>query len=357
MKLLVHVGLHRTASTALQAWLQQMTPALEQAGCFTVCPARAATEGSLFNILVGETFRTMGPEAAAEVVAEELARCETRYSCGILSEENLLGPLPSRKTTAFEAIEPFARALELLGGQHEIVPVIVLRDHLSWLKSLYRVAQFRCETALFSDFAGASLGHGTPFRDVISRLGSTPPIVTSLEAIAADQGRGFLGRLLKALGADGLAGSGRTLSKANASPAPLACEIRQKVARRGGLVIFEGRSDLTRLAGQLSAQPNRRTPEALAQLAELIRCNTVKVPERLGFSKRIAMGQELLKTGPEENLWLSREKAREALQAALRATNAPLVGEPAAAELNNVFAADRQWIATHHPEVTWKPEV
>ena len=353
MRLLVHVGFHRAASTAIQTWLQQAQPALDRQGCFVVAGERGTT-GSLFNVLTGQTLAVAGAETAAAAINEELAASKGQYRCGIISDENLLGPMPRRGVAAFAALDRLASVFNILSREHEIVPVIVLRDHVNWLASLYRVAQFRCETAAFDEFAAGILATDTPFAGLVERLsqsvGKAKPIVASLESIAGDSGQAFLAEISAALDVENF--SAKMLPKLNVTPLPLSCELRQKVARRGGLLIVEGQPELTHEIGRLWHRKDLRTPEAMARLVEMVRELTVKMPELQRFNARIARGQHVLKARGQGRFWPNPGPALDAVNTALRAAMAPIVPEAEVAALRTRFAADRDWISRHHPQAS-----
>lgn len=354
MKLLVHVGLHRAGSTSLQTWLNGAAPRLAEADCFVATAQQAGGEGSVFNLLTGQTFATAGADAVAAVIDDELRQRTASFSCGILSDENLLGAMPKLGVPAFSAAARLAKAFRLLSAHHEIVPVIVLREHVAWMTSLYRVAQFRCETAPFADFTKGLLAGDMPFATVLQTLSDAVspavPIVTSLEAIARDGGQAFLGRLGDALGQPPQPSP--QMPRVNAAQNAFFCELRQKVARRGGFLVFEGNRDLTREANRLWHRHAERTTESLRHLGDSIRDHTVRVPERQRFHDRLAQAQKLLEGRPEGERWLPIDKALEALHVAMRAAHQPLLPPAEAARLRAVYAADRQWIALHHPHAS-----
>ena len=93
MKILVHVGLHRAASTSLQNWFESNRNKLAGARQFLFSDLSSGKQGSLFGTLVGKTLIATGPRAAALLVNEELDRLAADYDGGVLSDENLLGLL------------------------------------------------------------------------------------------------------------------------------------------------------------------------------------------------------------------------------------------------------------------------
>ncbi len=347
------MGLHRAGSTSLQAWLARETPRLEHAGCF----AATAQEGSIFNLLAGQTFAQADAAAVAGIIAEDLRERGKQFSRGFLSDENLLGAMPRRGVPAFAAAEKLGRVLKLLSADHEIVPVIILREHVAWMSSLYRVAQFRCETASFADFSKGLVAEPTPFAALVTvfavALAPARPIVTSLEAIAADGGQAFLAQLDQSLGIG--RGMPTPLPRVNAAQNPLFCELRQKVARRGGFLVFEGCPEMMRQANRLWHHPKDRNPETMAKLSAAIVKHSVRVPDRLRFSERLAAAQKLLAAEGGAPPWLSLDKAHEALTVALRAAHQPLLPATEAARHREVFASDRQWLKINFPEARLDP--
>ncbi len=200
MKLVFHVGLHRAASTSFQRWLNDGREALAGARIFVATGLSGAADESPFSCLVGERFEKLGPEAAAQLLEHEIARLARDYDIAIVSEENLPGMMAGRSPRAFEARDRLAKLFEFLRKDHQIVPVLILREHVSWLVSCYRVYQMRGGVKDFAEFIDGVEPASLEFAPLIEQLaaaGGADPAVATLDAIAADDGRGFLGMIAR----------------------------------------------------------------------------------------------------------------------------------------------------------------
>ena len=355
MKILVHVGLHRAASTSLQNWFESNRNKLAGARQFLFSDLSSGKQGSLFGALVGKTLIGTGPKAAAWLVGEELDRLAADYDGGVLSDENLLGLLPGQGTPAFAATERLAEVFEFLSRKHEVVPVVILREHIAWLVSLYRIAQLRGDCRPFSTFASRALPEDRGFSPMLRRLAQavTPaaPIITTLDAIAADGGCAFLRVIAGKLGID--LDKQPVMARMNVTPPALVCALRQETARRGGFLVLEKQPELHQLMARLAARPEARTTAAMAAAARLIGACAVRVQPRLPYRLRSARAAAKLSSAPENARFLTLRQANEILVDAFAATATPLATPSDVAELRNRFVGDRAWIAEHYAP-QWK---
>lgn len=355
MKILVHAGLHRAASTSLQNWFESNRNKLAGARQFLFSDLSSGKQGSLFGTLVGKTLIATGPRAAALLVNEELDRLAADYDGGVLSDENLLGLLPGQGTPAFAATERLAQVFEYLSRRHKIVPVVVLREHSAWLVSLYRIAQLRGDCRPFSTFASRVLPGGQGFSPMLRRLtqavAPAAPIITTLDAISADGGCAFRQAIARELGID--VDKQPAMARVNVTPPALVCALRQETARRGGFLVLEKQPELQRLMARLAAQPEARTTAAMAVAARLISECAVRLQPRLPYRLRSARAAAQLRNAPEHARFLTPQQADEILADAFAATATSLATASDVAELRNRFAGDRAWIAEHYAP-QWK---
>ena len=170
MKILLHVGLHRAASTSFQAWLETNRQHLADRRQFLFSDLSSGKQGSLFGALVGSALETAGAEAVTGLALTELEGLSQRFDGGIISDENLLGLLPGAQVPAFSALEPLSLAIEILSAGHEVLPVVIVREPMAWVTSLYRVAQYRSETAGFGEFARAVMPERVSFKGMLEKL-------------------------------------------------------------------------------------------------------------------------------------------------------------------------------------------
>ncbi|MGQ0485808.1 MAG: hypothetical protein ACT4SY_10715 [Hyphomicrobiales bacterium] len=348
MKLIFHVGLHRAASTSFQRWLKAGREALAGRRIFVAAGLSGAANEQPLSCLVGERFENLGPAAAAQSVGHEFARLAPDYDIAVISEENLPGMMAGRSPRAFEARDRLARLFELLRAEHEIVPVLILREHVSWLVSCYRVYQMRGGVKDFEEFIGGVEPASLEFAPLVERLGAAAdgagPAIGTLDAIAADGGEGFLGMIAKVLGTD--AGLPQTLPVSNTSRLPLTCALVQEAARAGAALALAGARPLWGKIARMSAGASARGDADVEKLARLMAARWVEMPKSItGRSRKIAANAELQERGP---LPLSRpdlHKARLAARRAVASLDRPLAPPQFFEALAQCYAADRRKVA------------
>jgi hypothetical protein len=350
MKLLFHVGLHRAASTSFQTWIESNREAWGRSRRFIYSDLSSGSQGSVFGALMGNTLASAGPETVAELLEEDLERRATDFDGGLLSDENMLGMIPGQRMRAFAAAQGLTTVFTRLARRHSIVPVVILRDHVSWLVSLYRIAQFRGDVRTFSEFAGQALPGKAGFAPVLARLATAvapeQPIVATLDAIAGDSGKHFLATVAAALGVDADANS--TLPRKNMSPSRLACALRQEVARRGGMFVMEDAIQVQQLIARLSNEPASRNDGNCRVLADIIRRRSVKVEGARRFKGKLKTSADQLQRAPEEIAFLTGRQADDILRDALQSIARPVMAAAEADAIRHRFASDRQWVAERY---------
>ncbi len=344
MKLIFHLGLHRAASTSFQAWIAAESEAWPR--CFAISDLSSGNQGSAFGALVGRTLATAGPGNVALLLQEELEKRAADFDAGLLSDENMLGMMPGQPVRALASAGQVCEVLSVLAQNHTVIPAIILRDHLSWLASLYRIAQFRGELREFSEFAAHVLPKPNSYSHLLRRLSAAAapvkPIVTTLEALARDNGQEFVSRIELGLG---VKATGSSLPHKNSSPSLLACTIRQQAARREGMFVLEGDNQTVQLIAKLSSNPDERTGLNCGLLEETIRRRTVRMADIKRFKVRLRKSRMKLEADPAGSVYLSAQQAKDILRDAFDNLKRPLlpIGEMQA--LRKRFADDRKWVA------------
>ena len=330
VKLLLHIGLHRAASTAIQAWLIDNASQLAGQGCFMAVGQQTGLEGNVLNILTGQTFATIPEADVASIIADDLDSRQQRFRAGILSDENISGMMPNATRPPFLMAERLARVLALMARRHEIVPMVVLREHVTWMISLYRVAQLRGETAGFEAFSRTIAArpdlYSHMLQPIAAAAGPGPAIVTSQAAIAADRGQTLLADIAAALGLN--IPPGASLTRKNASRNPLVCTLMQDAARKGVQIDLRALPRLPRLLDDLWRERAGPSAEDRAIAARLLR--RAATPEAGGPPLRLVHAEALL-------------------EGALSRCEEPVASHALMAELRAFFAVDRDWIRAHHP--------
>ena len=344
MKLIFHLGLHRAASTSFQAWIAANREAWPR--CFAISDLSSGNQGSAFGALVGRTLATAGPGNVALLLQEELEQRAADFDAGLLSNENILGMMPGQPVRTFASAGQVCEVLSVLAQSHTVSPAIILRDHLSWIASLYRIAQLRGELREFSEFAAHVLPKQNSYSHLLRRLSAAAapgkPIVTTLEALARDNGQEFVSRIEVGLG---VKTTGSSLPHKNSSPSLLACTIRQQAARREGVFVLEGDNQTVQLIHRLSSNPDQRTGMNCGLLEETIRCRTVRMADIKRFKVRLRKSRMKLREDPAGSVYLSAQQAKDILRDAFGNLKRPLLPIGELQALRQRFADDRNWVA------------
>lgn len=341
MKLLIHVGLHRAASTSLQSWLLERKAASEERGCFVHAGLASGHSASPFSILVSSGTDGMGPAAVADYLHAALLELP-HHRGGIVSDENLLGHMPRPGVQPFGRLESLCVTLDALAHDHEIIPVIVLREHVAWLKSLHRTFQTRGGTLGLAAFAKAAGLHHLRFAPVLAALageGRRPVIADSIEQIEHDGGARLLSRLAGALRLP--LEEGARLPRDNPSFGAIHRRIAAALGDHHAMLAGHGSARLQ----ELLAAPDADRAEEMAQL---VHQHAVRVAWNQTPGRRMNRAQAAHRRGiPSERqvaIDLCREIVRQALAPAAE------TGDLSTLPLD-AFAADRQTVAE-----TWLPE-
>jgi hypothetical protein len=256
--------------------------------------------------------------------------------------------MAGRAPRAFEARDRLASLFELLRGDHEIVPLLILRDQAAWLNSCHRVHQMRGGLKDFENFVNdidpASLEFAPLLEQLAAASGGAGPVVGTLDAIANDGGRGFLAMLAEVLGTD--AGLPQTLPVKNVSPQPLTRTLIQEAARLGAALTLAGAGPLARKIAATRARANRYSAEDFEELSRLVASRWVEMPETIdGPLRRKAADATLAERGPLPLTEANLEKARLAIENAVASLDRPPAPPQFLAALAERYAADRRLVA------------
>ena len=148
-RVVIHMGPHKTGSTALQKCLAAAGPDLARAGMHFLHDE--ATHAAAIA-LASERFQ------AAEVQLSALSQVIAGLSapCIILSQEDFAGPLPGRsgKRQTYPKLTRNLRILKRALRPHRVQFVFFLRDETDWLRSCYHQhLKYRTRFWRFEDFA------------------------------------------------------------------------------------------------------------------------------------------------------------------------------------------------------------
>ena len=345
MKLVFHVGLHRAASTSMQRWLQEGGEALARRRIFAVPGLSGPDNSSPFACLIGKRFEELGAAAAAQSIERELARLAPAYDIAVISDENLTGLMAGRSPRAFEARHRLADLFALLRKNHAILPVLILRRHGAWLQSCYGVYQMSGGRRDFEQFVANIEPPSLEFSPLVEQLAAaadTVPLIGTLDAIAKDEGREFLGRLVRHLGSD--AGLPQTLPKINSSRRFLARAVMQEAARLGAALALGNAKPVRQLIARMSTGASSRGAAKIEELAIAVAGCWVEMPEavtgplRRTITVAAAAERQPLPSG------VVLENARLAVRRAVASLDRPPAPPQFLAALAERYAADRRRI-------------
>ncbi|MEP2781554.1 MAG: hypothetical protein ABJO67_06955 [Pseudoruegeria sp.] len=175
LKVFLHVGAHKTASTHFQKILENSADALAQAGVRYVGPSFLRSTGLSLRRYLGISER--GSARASQAAMEELAGdCR----CVFLSEENLLGHMYQGDGSEFVPPYPKAdlRIEQIVNGlpNCDVNLLLSVRDPASYFVSTYSQALMRGDYRRFSDFASDVRPEEMEWSNLIRRLRLIPDL-------------------------------------------------------------------------------------------------------------------------------------------------------------------------------------
>lgn len=127
-KLFIHIGAHKTGTTAIQKFLSMNRELLKEQGC--LYPGSADSHYRLTRELRDHT--SGDPDSEAREVADELKQNYHKYHTFILSSEGFWEIVPKRK------IEEVRDYIQNTGLNFDIRILFFYRDQDSWLESAYQ---------------------------------------------------------------------------------------------------------------------------------------------------------------------------------------------------------------------------
>jgi len=346
VKLILHFGLHRSASSALQRFLDANHRRLVKRGVLALSQRSAKRdEFRTFTLIKGTHIGMMGPRANFARIDKHLKAIAGDVDAVIFSDENMPGLMIGERGGAFSRADRFAAMLRLLGEHHEVHAVAILRQHADWLESIHRFAAWHGEPRDFSAFIAhadlASVNFCGLLDEVAGAVGRERVHVFSYDALRRDDGEALLRHILA------LAGKPLPVAKqlplANVSADPRFIALMQTLHARGVVLPL-----LTTLAlrerlllPDAAADSEGEIAEALASAGR-----RVFVPVTSGWTFRRA--QWLLEAGLAPrgiSHSAARALAAEALAAAAEAGRAAAAHAALKRQLSDRFAADREAVA------------
>jgi len=156
-KVIIHAGLHRCASTAVQSLLRRNREAIEATG--TRLLLREDMMSGFFGLSLRLLYRHRQylPQAQARLLRARTGLRATRADTVLISEENLIGMMPGLFSHRFYPHLPhFISALALLSRTVEIHPRFIVRRQDRFLESVYAFRVFRGYTLSFPDFLAST---------------------------------------------------------------------------------------------------------------------------------------------------------------------------------------------------------
>jgi hypothetical protein len=172
MRLCLHLGPHRTASTHLQRALGGARPAMGRAGVALLLPQDLRGDGLPLEAVAAGT-------APPEDVARLRAGCAPGAGGLILSEENLLGPALRRGLGPLpypRAPERLARLLAAAGWEAPVRLLLALRQPADWIVSLWSQRLIAGHGQPFEVFAEGLAPAALGWSELIARLLAVPGV-------------------------------------------------------------------------------------------------------------------------------------------------------------------------------------
>jgi hypothetical protein len=351
MRIILHAGLHRAASSSFQRYLENHRTDLIRLGVLAVTPHDYRKNYGALRDLLGEKIEAIGAAAAAERVREIVALEKDRADTLLLSDENLLGFMPGKVKQASAHRHLLAEIASRLARDGEVRIVLVLREHAAYLSSLHSLGIMRGESGIFEDFVDgiepASLLLAPLLKDVRSACGAAAMSIFSLEDISLDGGTNFLAQLSRLAGKQ-LPGAG--LPKVGASlPWQMLALLRDLAAR--DIIVAQARTEkFARLANAHFNPVGRK--KVGRKLATLIAASAVHVPLDIHGRLRREFAAKIVSSGGNRNaLPIGIREAEGFLKKAFAGKKADLFPGDLLNRLWRRFAPDRREISeTYLPE-------
>jgi hypothetical protein len=336
MRLVIHVGLHRAASTSLQAWLRARGGGWQAQGCLVQAGFSTGRGHGPFAVLAGQHFRQLGPQAAVGFLLAELDKLAPGIASAVISDENLLGPMPGGGAPPFAAAADLATAFALLRQHHDLRPVLILRHHADWIGSLHKTQQLRGDGRSLRDFAAGLPAGAVRFRPLVELL--QPALVTSREAIAADGGRGLQAAITAAAGL--AAEPAQAFTTVNPALDERLRRLTVALGRRSYVLAELGGVTLPRLLERIAAGTADRD-----ELVAVLAARAVRVGPALPPARRLAGALVHFRRGIPPDRRLPLAACRDVVAQWLESLAAPVSDIP----LDSAqFAEDREWLAARH---------
>lgn len=350
MRLILHFGLHRSASSAIQRFLDDNRRRLKKRRVLALSQRSAKREGfRTFTLIRGTHIGMWGPRSNFARIDEHLKAIAGDVDAVIFSDENMPGLMIGERGGAFARADRFAAMLRLLAEAHEVHAVAVLRPHADWLESIHRFAAWHGEPRDFSAFIAQTDLSSVNFCGLIDTVsgavGHERMHVFSYDALKRDGGKALLRRIL------GLAGTRLPVPKqlplANVSADDRLVALMQTLHAHGVVL-----PKLTTLALRERFMLSDAGVDSEGELVEALAGAARRVFVPLGSGRAFRRAQWVLEAGLPSLPGISASSAKglaaEALAAAVRMSKE---GEARAAlkrRLTERFAADRAAVASRY---------
>lgn len=302
-KLIVHMGAHRCASSATQAFLRRNRADIEPHMCLMLRDDLAAGKhGIAMNRLYD--YRAWHLARRAEVAATRKAIAAVSQDSILVSEENLMGLMPGHLGAGFyPGFERFCAALGRLAGVAEIHPRLIVRRQDRLLESIYG---FRVAFGLRDDmpaFLAPLVGEDLSWMRMIhafERFGFGE--TAKIDVLEAWPREGTTAHLMAFLGLPELPLSGGGLRMGNSRFSEAALELMLAMNRTGTGVDISWRRQVLFPALRQGAEP---TVQLIAELLELPEDRAAVLRAALQVPARFSLTDEeraaILKSCGESN--------------------------------------------------------
>jgi len=206
LRLILHFGLHRSASSALQRFLNERHRRLLKRGVLALSQRTAKREEfRAFTLIKGTHIGMRGPKPNFGRVDQHLKLIAAEFDALIFSDENMPGLMLGDRGGAFSRAGRFAAMLRLLAEAHEVHTVAILRHHADWLESIHRFAAWHGEPRDFAGFIAradlSSVNYCGLLDAVAGAVGRERLHAFSYDAVKSDGGKALLRHMLELAGA------------------------------------------------------------------------------------------------------------------------------------------------------------
>jgi hypothetical protein len=356
LKLVLHIGLHRAASSSIQHVLQAEAQSLRQGGTAIVTQAMAnQPEHRAFKLLRGHMVKRHGLKRLLEQTNRRLDELHDEgMHTVIFSDENMPGFMPGKRHVPFASATAMADIIEALARHHDIKVLCVLREHVGYFRSVHNYRLMRTDCGDFEDFVTgldlSAFSYTHLLKIMSAAAGARNVRAAAFEAIGGSSGRNVTTALAELSGAQQLLDC--PLARTNTGRNRPVVEVMRALNGQG--IVLCNKAATARFVTAVAGLDGLagRTAEDDRRLHGIVKDHAIQCGFAISSERRLRAGLRLARAVRPMTVGRPDRKAfTQALDTAASRLAAASHDETFASQLWRRFADDRAEIAR-----TWLPE-